>query len=947
MIALSSVLLLSLLVPFQQGGASTMARKNAEAARAINREFGLDLWAEKLIVRSLAEAKSADDKAELLLARCDVLLHTARSKVNDTERLPALGEAGEAYVAYLSTSPGGDLETTAQSNLGEVASQYGITLVRMIETDTISGEELDSAIVTAETIFKTSLKGMNSIIDWWTALPAGNNQKNLSQFNVYYPSVFNRALVYLYWAQLYPAGSIERDQRAKQAVGYFEEFAIGAPFIPSMRAYKSLADCYRVLNQMEDAFDYYEYVTDNTKELLEEEGSNQAPAFVEALHDVIMASEYGMLQLLASTGQTDLFWQSVVRFNDWVNEESVELSRTGYELLLVVAQQMIEEGRIGEAISLADMVAKDNERSTLRLRANTVMGNAIALAAPDADIPLDVLFGSAEGAYFQKDYPAAIDGFRMLIPRLAGSSQNDEYGAKAYYLLGICWARSEQPMLAAVTHQIGFNDYPDDEEYAEKNAKKWQLHTGNFFKRASADPEIQKWNDDAIQAVVTSGGGGNDLEWKQAKTMLSLAQKAGAKNAKAAPGSADAQAAVTAYGKAITAFSKVKPESKNYEESLVQIATCEYESIRFDPSAAGRSLDALNAYLNDYIGNSANDPQDGVQRRSRAKNQPSAISLLGRTYRTMAKAGDAGAWQDVIDTFDNMLERYPDQLDVGFIGMAYRTEAFVQQGKIPEAEAEYQSMLEVNASPGRLAVACFALFMHHKTAGSEATTPADITLLREKEAEYLSAYNTFSPNKRWTNLLGEADLWMQLGDYEKSVALSQLVMDKYSSSKGFTDAFRFKTQIGLVESLLQLRRTGEAIPLVNKLYEQSPKNLRVRSAVVKVKAGFLVFNGTQVLEVPGEGTPEALELASTMASELIKVAEFEADRASINPYAYAPWWEAKLNQGYVLYQQGKADPAQAGKHTKMVGSLQRQAPELGESIAGKRMLQSLLWLLNH
>ncbi|MFK5955219.1 MAG: hypothetical protein QM477_02105 [Planctomycetota bacterium] len=949
MIALSSVLLLSLLVPFQQGGASTMARKNAEAARAINREFGLNFWAEKLITRSLAEAKTADDRAELLLARCDVLLHTASSKVNDNEKLPALGEAGEAYVAYLATSPGGNLETKAQSNLGAVASQYGITLVRMIENDAIRGDERDAAVATAESIFKTSLKGMNAIIDWWEALPTDNAQKNQNQFTVYYPSVFNRALVYLYWAQLYPAGSIERDQRAKQSVDYFEKFAIGAPFLPSQRAYKALADCYRVLGQMEDAFDYYEYVTSNTKDLIEQEGEDLDPAFIDQLHDVIQASDFGMLQLLRATGQTELFWETVDNFNAWVDEERIELSRSGYELSLVVANQMIDEGRIGEAITLADEVAKANERSTLRLRANSVMSSAIALAPPDADIPLDVLFGSAEGAYFTKDYASAIDGFRMLIPRLAGSREADIYGGKAYYLLGICWARTGQPLLAAVTHQIGYEDYPDDEEYAVKNAKKWQGHTANFFKRASSDPEIQAWNDLAIEAVVITDGGGHDLEWQQAKTMNTLAQKSAAKNPRAAPGSNEAKAIVNAYSKAILAFKKVKPESANYEKSLLKAAVCEYESIRFEPSAAGRSLAALKFYLEDYIANPANAPKDGAQRAARRSTAPEAVSYLGRTYRALAKAGDDSAWQKVIDTYADMLDRFPDQPDLGYLGMAYRTEAFVRQGKITEAEAEYQSMLDISASPNRLSVAAYSLFLHFKAEDENAVDATASGENRSKEAEYLSAYNSFSTTKRWANLLGEADLWMQLGNYEKSAALFQLVLDKYATGKSFTEAFRFKTQIGLVESLLQLRRTGEAIPLVNKLYEQSPKNLRVRSAVVKVKAGFLVYNGIQVLEVPGEGTPEALALAATMASELIKVAKFEADRQqpSINPYAYAPWWEAKLNQGYVLYQQGKSDPAQAGKHTKMVSSLQRQAPDLGESIAGKRMSQSLLWLLNH
>ena len=212
----------------------------------------------------------------------------------------------------------------------------------------------------------------------------------------------------------------------------------------------------------------------------------------------------------------------------------------------------------------------------------------------------------------------------------------------------------------------------------------------------------------------------------------------------------------------------------------------------------------------------------------------------------------------------------------------------------------------------------------------------------------LSSYNAYSSNKRWSNLLGEADLWSQVGDFEKAAALYQTVLDKYGNQSDFTDAFAFKTQIGLVEALLQLRRLGEAVPLVNTLYESRPKNLRVRIAVVKVKAGFLIWDGNQVLEVPGEGTPEALELATTMATDLINAAKFEAGEEDppLNYFNYGPWWEAKLMHAYVLFQRGKTIPADLGKHKKLVSSLQKQAPDLGESVAGQRMSQSLLWLLN-
>ncbi|MHC4380221.1 MAG: tetratricopeptide repeat protein, partial [Planctomycetota bacterium] len=873
------------------------------------------------------------------LARCDVLRLTANRRVNDKERLPSLGSAGEAYVAYLESSPGGDRVAKAQSNLGTLAKIYGETLVRMIETDDIGDQRADS-VATAETIFKSSLKGMNELIGWWEALPDSDPQKNATQFTIYYPNVFNRALVYLSWAQLYPVGSIERDQRAKQAVGYLETFAIGAPFLPSQRAYKALADCYNTLGELENAFDYYEYVSLNVKDLISQE-ENLDPLFIEQLHDVIQESDYGMLKMLSGSGQVGLFWQTYDAFNDWVDEERIELSRNGYELQLVVAAQMVAEGQVGEAISLADEVAKANSRSTLRLRANAVMGDAIALAPPDADIPLDVLYGSAEGAYYQKDYSAAVDGFRLLIPRLAGSREADDYGAKAYYFLGLSWTRLQQPMLAAVTHQIGYEDYPDHEEYAVKNAEKWQSLASGFFAKNNTDGDLQTFNDAAIAAVGEAGGGGKDLQWDQAKTLNRIAKQEAAKNPKAASGSPEAKKIVAAYAAAILGYDKVPPESSNYEKALLASAICEYESIRFDEAATDRSLTALESYLA-YSGDPANAPEDPRQRKIRRESEPQAVFYLGRTWREIGKSGDPSAWQKVLDTYEGMLERYPDQTELGYAGLSYRVEAFVRQGRIEEAEAEYQAMLAIPATKSRLAVASFTLYLHYR--GVEADQIA-----RQKEAEYLSSYNTFSTVKRWTNLLGEADLWAALGDFEKSTVLYETVLDKHSEDQGFDDAFRFKTQMGLVESYLQLRRIGEAVPLVDALHAQKPKNLRVRTAVVKVKAGFLVYDGNQVLEVPGEGTSEALELATTMATELINVAKFEAGKQSppLNHYFYAPWWEAKLNQAYVLYQRGKTNPADLGKHKSLVESLQKQAPDLGESVAGERMSQSLRWLLNH
>ncbi len=653
--------------------------------------------------------------------------------------------------------------------------------------------------------------------------------------------------------------------------------------------------------------------------------------------------------MLRESGQIAKFWETYDAFMQWVDEERVEYSRNGYELSLVVAEQMVDENRIAEAIALADEVATENSRSTLRLRANSVMGRAIALAPPDAKIPLDILYGSAEGAYYQKDYQAAVDGFRLLLPRLAGTQDADEFGAKAYYFLGLSWSRLHHPMLAAVTHQLGYEDYPDDETYAIKNAEKWQTLAAGFFKRANTDRDLQAFNDEAIAAVSAVGGGGDDLEWNQAKSLNDLARQAAGKHPKAAPGSTEAKAIVRAYQRAADAYAKVKAESSNYEKALVARAICVYESIRFDPAAADLALQLLHDYLDTYVPDPAHAPKDPRERKIRREKQPEAVFYLGRTYREVAKGGDRSAWEKVLSTYDGMLDRFPDQTELGYAAMSYRVEAFVRLQRMEEAEAEYQNMVAIPATKSRLAIAAFTLYNEYRLRTEAAEEPADVLANRTKQAEYLSAFNTYSSVKRWPNLLGEAELWAQLGAYDKASELYQGILDKFSKAKDFTDAYAFKVRLGLVESLLQLRRIGEAVPLVDELYKQRPKNLRVRIAVVKVKAGFLIWDGKQVLEVPGEGTPEALDLATTMAGELIHVADYEASKQDppLNHYYYPPWWEAKLMQAYVLYQRGKTNPADLGKHKKLVAGLQKQAPDLGEAVAGSRMSKSLLWLLNH
>jgi tetratricopeptide (TPR) repeat protein len=928
-----------------QSGADNMALKNAEAARAITAEFSLDHWSEKLLERSLAEVTSPEGKSELLLARCDVLRLKARRKINDNERLPALGDAGTAYVEFLASGPGAERKVLAQKNLGALSKMYGETLVRLIEADEIATADRAAATTTAEAIFKTALSGMNTVITDWEALDGEDPEKSLTRFSVYFPTVFNRAMVYLYWAQLHEPGSLERDQRANQAIDALGDFALGAPFLQSQLAYKAMADCYVALGDYEDSGDYFEYVLNNITQLLDESGSDLDAAYLDLLNDVVQETNHGMMKMLQLSGEIARFWETYDGMMAWLEEERIDPGRPGYKAMLTAAKQMIQDGRATEAIELSARVAEENQNSPLRLHANSVMGKAIAVAPPGADIPLDVLYGAAEGAFFQKEYATAIDGFRLLIPRLAGSRDADKYGAHAYYLLGLCWAKLDMPLLSAVTHQVGVQDYGDDDDWALKNAQKWQVLATRFYNLDTTDEVLKAFNDKAVEEVVIRDGGGDDLIYKQAKQSHDLAKKA-------LRAKKDGAELKRLYAKAISGYQAVPTDSSNYEKALLGAAICENESIAFDSSAANRALALVQDYLENFITDPANAPQDPRQRKIRSEGEPTAVFYLGHTFRALAKAGDASKWQDVLNAFEGMVDKYPDQPDLTHAGMSYRVEAFLRVMQNSDAISEYEAMLALPAGKSRLSIAAFYIYQAYS--GLVTTADPDMEIdalwaLKGEQAKYLSDYNRYSRSPRLSNLVIEADLWAALGDYKKSSVLFQRVMDDYSKDAAYSTAMHFKVRMGLVESLLQIRQLGVAVPLVEELATEKPKNLRVMIAVVKVKAGFLVYEDGKVIEVPGEGTTEALEQATAMASTLVKLAKSNAGKEDppVNYFRFGPWWEAKLMYGYVLYQRNLTNPADSGKHKKSVESLQKQAPQLGENVLGKRMSESLRWLLNH
>lgn len=942
-------LLLLAFLPNQEAQSGEQARRTADAARAITREFGLSSWSDRLITQGLASTTNSTGRSTLLLARCDVLSAASNREFDLRLRLTARAGAGGAYVDYLATSPDEVNQRTAQIALARIAFSFGNDVNDVFQSGTLDATQQAELLAQAQVLFTPALQGMNSWLSWFEGL---DNDSKDAYRGTFQEMSYYRALTFLNWAKLYPKDSLERSQYANRSLDALEDFALAAPPAPAMVAYKCLADAYTVMGEYQDAEDYYVYVIDSAvpddpEATWPGAGAGYIDRQIAMLQESVQDAYLGMLDMLVESSQLGRVQPTLDAFDVWEDDQRPDMSASGWRLRLRQASMLIDEGRVGDAVALADKVAQENKRSMLQLEANSVMAAAIAAAPPDAEIPLDILYQAAEGAYYSKDYWGAVDGFRALIPRLAGSPEAGDYGGRAYYFLGASWTQLGFPLLSGLAHEIGYKDYESaGDEYVDRNARIWLTRTDQMIAKAPGDEVLSKWNEEALASQIQTP---DKAVWLAASRKLKTAKglAANAAAAKSAPGSAEANAMTKGFDDARDLFLTIEPESKYYEQALLEAAGCDFAMMVYDAQAGDRAKAAYKNYLDVYIADAANEPQDNYQRKIRTEKEPLAVFNLARTHRAQALSGqDADAnWQRVFDLLDGFAERFPSQIPMAAAGHGYRIQALIHQSKIAEAEQEFETLRGLLPKPQYLAGAAYHLYLHFIATGVEGV---------ERSAFYLGEMNRNASSPRWGNLRSEGDLRLALLEPAKAEKLYTRVLNDFGSE--LTDNMRLTVRMSLVDSLLLQRKLGVAVPIIEEVYASKPKRRDVKQALVKVKLGFLLYEDGLVIEVPGEASnlsdPDAaaaaLILATHEVGNLLGLATYEASQLDpqISYYEYAPWWEAKLSQGYLFLLRGRIDAADAGKHLQIVGSLEFQAPELGANIvgAGTRVAKCLQWL---
>ncbi|MDA1260672.1 MAG: hypothetical protein O3A20_08625 [Planctomycetota bacterium] len=942
MLACTAVLLLGLVPPAQEPESSVLVERAAQGARGIARDFALPNWARLLIDKDRRLSKTDEDHALLGLAECDVLLAEADLEKDIEKRLKIYAQAGGAYGVVLEQYGSTEVAKDAQRKVGQTAFQYAGTLDQLFATEDVTDAQRAELIAAAEPFFKTALTAMNALIRWFDQLPNDHPDRDQLLVEVYFPTQFFRAITYTSWARLYPSGSLERDQHSKTAIDLLENFALeaGGPF--GMQAYRLTADVFVLRQDYSDALDYYRYVLDTCRDILKDEDAELSPGQIIGYEGAVMDASLGLLNMYRESGDGAGFAAGVTEFETWMRADGISLQTPAYQIRLVEAKDLVDQGRISEALALAQEVANDKPRSALQLQANAVMAYAIENAPPDAEISLDVLYQAAQGSMQSNEIERAVGFWRALIARLPGSGREAEYLGQAYSNLASSWNTLGDGLLAAVTAASGVKAGVSDEVYGRRLATMWSNKADTFYRSRSSDEVLKQWNSDAVSAfgMFSEDSTPVGILWRAAQLAWSIAEDNAAKAKGEAADSKEARDAIKAYREAADAYAKLPKDCKYYDKASVQRGLSSHKISAWEVGEAETAIPIFEAYLL-HIANPANAVTDPTAVKYRKESEPTAVFYLGDCHRLLAQNGRLGAWEQMITTYEGFGAKFTDQPGLHEAVRDARVEAWIALGEPGKAELEFQSMLDENMANSRIAYSAWKLQREFSTRADAATSAAERLPLLTLAAKYLGVMNQRAAKPSGAGLYSEAQWRSEL---EEWTAVEKLAAAALEPAAELPEANRFGALALRIAALLELRRVVDAVPLLEILRKQNPNERRVLSFSIRVLGGFLIVENGQVREVPGEGTQASLMKAFEAANTLIQLAEHEAGQLSISKFQHKPWWEARVDQIYVIYRLGQVDTAQAGKHKSILEGLRNQAPDFGEAVCGRIVPLKLQWL---
>lgn len=925
-------------------GNATAQKSDAEIrdeiafARGLAADWTFVDLAEQVLSNVKAEGVSSAMKEELALVTCDVFSVGAKNE-QDKERRNELYELSlQAYEDFISDHSYSVFLPQAEAALVDTSALYARSLE--LAMDEAMGAEVQ---VLRDKRLEVLGRAVEKTGDLISELDA-ESERTEAQSRELYGLMLNRGRMLTQMAGTQEDGSYNFDQAIITLENLVFAAGDGTPY--ALRAYVAIGDCYTAQAESsvkpdrlwDNAANYYEAVVDmaipRSSSTWEELSQDLTQADKDLRFLFLELAMDGLVQAQVNSGRTELACTWALHYYNIQRREGFTFSPKGYISLLAVARTLLDSGgfvggRSAEgkaqwyatedamvadkhskrnrqtasdmALRIAQRVNEDNRGNTLQVKAQKLI--SLVVNQPGMAVAPDVLFDAAQGEYYERNYIAAVSGFKRVLAALEGeeSARRIEFGPKVLWHVGRCYQKTGRHLEAAMAFMEGCTLWQGDPEFDSQNAQSFYRAMGEVRRAAPGQEAIEALYAQSETLAATFGA-------KDRETILFSQGEKLRRQEKDFAG-------------AIAKYAEVSTGSEYYEKALVNTAVCRYR--------LGDSATAIKAF-DDYVDVFVGDPKNATSSPLALAKRKEAMATAS-FYRTLIafqlaeQSGDAAAaWERVLTCGANYHLDFPEQDVLSPWTMSMVMNANLRIAKLEGAKAIHAQMVELYPESKRTGAASLQFYDTLKADRKAAQAAGDgegATALLREMVRLLALGNNATASPSFANLRQESRHWIELLDWAAAETVLQRIAARYAVEKPDEMARYIVPDLG--HALLAQKKVAEAhqvlLPLNDGVKKPGKQTLLdyCRSVSGWVEGAVGVWE-----MVPGAGEDDA---------------EFQLVVDSLNAICNAgdkwecEWYSHKFSLAYAYYQWGQRDSRHLASAKRQLGTLR---DELGATFGG-------------
>ena len=944
----------------------TEVQAEIEFARGLASKWSFVDLASEVLAELEGGEVSRSRAEELSLAKCEVFSVGARNEQDPVRRREIFEETLGLYSTFISENPQSVLASRAEAAFVENSAYYARALA--LDLEEAVGEEAESLRTRQSEVLEEAVKLTQSLIDGLKSIPPDDmttvQKRELGEL------MLDRGDMLAEIGKSY--GPDNGAFFFEQAISTLEDvvffFGEGTPF--ALRAYDALGTVFANQKKWEDAAIFYQGVIDQAAPLELEQWNEvtkeEPPEATELRWLFVELSTDGLMEALINMGDYATLGKYSLHYYNLQRREGFEFSAEGHVSMLAVARGVLESNgyiggdlAVGEgqwyatreemedahakrfrttavdfALRVADSVGKANQGNVLQVRAQKLMADVIS--RPGVEVSPETLLEAADGEYFERNFDAAVAGYRRVLQALDATDDatRRQFGARIMYQLGMCFRSLDRPLEAAMAFREGCTTWRPDPAYDDKNAQAFYSMIRSVDNGATTETDPLKQLVSEAESLVKEFGtrSADQVRWNTAQTLFDNDE----------------------FDQAVLEYEQIEEASDYYEKAIVGVGMCRVYQDQWDEAER-----IFKEYLETYV----TDPSKSVTSspaRSARRKEAMALAEFFRGFMSYTQANessDAAQHERTVELLTPYADRYGDQAKLAPQAMYFLVNSLLEIDKRDEARTVLELMVEDytdSKSTGKASVSFYKALETAKEATDDAAEKQSI--LREM-AEHLERANGLASKPSWNNLRNESVHWVDLGEWEKAEKVLRRIVDAFGEDPERQESVTLYARPDLGRVLLEQKRVEEAkaelTPLV-KTQGARPFKATVLNWARSV-TGWTEGTGLEIVEVPGAGgTPEEFDDIAGRIDSIAKGMDVEWG---------CEWYELKFRLFYTYYILGQQDGKALAKCKDLMANIENIAddpnweqvdvkcndeeetsPELREALGNQTLRQRFIWL---